>query len=493
MEELTRERINQMDSGEIYENVVSIFDCPDPVKREMVKAYMEDRARQLNITRQFKNILKAANSADRKLAKDYTDQNRSSSGPELQYNSNGNPAETIENYLAVFRADDRFRTLRFNEFSFKHEITENMHIRPWGNSDDSDALNYIEQQYHFYHVQKFQHAMRVLQKERAYHPIVEYINGLQWDGEPRVEQFLHKWMHCGDSPYSREVSRLVFAGGIHRLYDPGCKFDSVPVLIGTKQGEGKSSVVRWLAIKDEWYGELTELEGARGVENIQGMWICELGELLALQRAREVEAIKSYLSRQVDKYRVPYAERPESLPRRCIFLGTTNKERFLTDKTGNRRFMPVRVDISGYDLYKIEKDCRAYIIQCWAEAKAKYNDAMTSLVPNRALVDEIIENQQLAEEDDWREGMIRSYLESMVAPAKVCTLELWSKALRMGDLTRPSLPEATTIGLIMQKHPKWKRSIKTMYFPDYGSQRGWELVSPKETEPLDYDQEELPF
>ena len=80
--------------------------------------------------------------------------------------------------------------------------------------------------------------------------------------------------------------------GIHRLYAPGTKFDDVPILIGTKQGEGKSSLIRFLAIHDQYYGEVTLMDGQQAIEQLRGKWICEISELLALTKSKEQEAAK---------------------------------------------------------------------------------------------------------------------------------------------------------------------------------------------------------
>ena len=94
---------------------------------------------------------------------------------------------------------------------------------------------------------------------------------------------------------------------------------------------------------DSYFGEATTLEGNAAVEQLDGVWICEIAEILALTRAKDQEAVKSFISRQRDKVRRPYDRYPQEYPRRCIFIGTTNDEQFLRDKTGNRRFYPVKV------------------------------------------------------------------------------------------------------------------------------------------------------
>ena len=247
-------------------------------------------------------------------------------------------------------------------------------------------------------------------------------------------------MKAEDSKYTREVSRLIFAGGINRLYDPGCKFDDVPVLIGTTQGEGKSSIVRWLALQDEFYSEVTEIEGQKGIEQLEGAWMCEIAELLALTKAKEQEAVKSYITRQKDKYRRPYDRQTTEYPRRCTFIGTTNNEQFLKDKTGNRRFYPVKVHSSGYWLFDHETECREYIRQCWAEAKAKYDKREMPNYADKELRDAYKAAQDRAMEDDWRIGVIEEYLSRKSVGALVCIKQIANEALS----SNPDFPQNPT-------------------------------------------------
>ena len=110
-------------------------------------------------------------------------------------------------------------------------------------------------------------------------------------------------------------------------------------------------------MEDQFYREVTEIEGQRGIEAIEGAWICKMGELLALKRTKDVEMVKSHVSRQVDAYRRPFDKRVDEHPRQCIFIGTTNNIEFLTDKTGNRRYYPVVCNHHGRDLFDHEGTC----------------------------------------------------------------------------------------------------------------------------------------
>ncbi|MBS6833549.1 MAG: hypothetical protein KH216_12140, partial [Clostridiales bacterium] len=317
----------------------SVFDIEDELERTRLTAVLSARAKEYKIEKEFNAVLKAYDKANKKLAEEYTKYHaRKDNEIPLQYDSKGNPANTIENFLAILRMDRRFYGLRFNLLTYAPEICENGETRRWEDTDDSEARYYIEANYHLHNQVKLDDALRIVFREREYHPVKEIIEKTEWDGVDRISEFFIKWLRCDDSDYSREVSRLVFAGGINRLYNPGCKFDDMAVLIGTRQGEGKSTFVRWMALKDEFFREVGEFDGQKGIEAIEGGWICEVSELLALTRVKDQESIKSYLTRLSDTYRKPFEKRVTEHKRQCIFVGTTNKEQFLTDKTGNRRF-----------------------------------------------------------------------------------------------------------------------------------------------------------
>lgn len=418
----------------------------------------------------------------------------------LDLDKNGVPVSSLNNYQKIMFYDSQYRDYRYNLLKSAPEIhrIENgkLTIKDWEDADEAESQRYIEEKYRMYSDQKHKKALLLLFREREYNPVLDIVDRLPaWDGVERIGSFLIKWMGCEESDYTREVSRLIFAGGINRLYDPGCKFDDVPVLIGTKQGEGKSSIIRWLAINDDYYSEVTQFEGKESIEQLEGAWICEISEMLALNKTSEQEAVKAFITRQIDKYRKPYARSPSSLPRRCIFIGTTNNRRFLKDKTGNRRFYPVEVNMDGYSLHDIEQECREYILQCWAEARDKLKRGDMPNFADRKLVSVYREAQEAAMEDDWREGVINEYLSKFSKGDRVCIRMVAREALTMPEeIPRdPAKKDAHEIGLMIDKNPEWKR-LTGMYKINstYGRQKGWEkIVSSGNNEA--YEAEELPF
>lgn len=197
--------------------------------------------------------------------------------------------------------------------------------------------------------QALMEAMETVAYENPWHPVVEWLGGLQWDGVSRIGKWL---VHCiGEKPESltadmREyitiVGRCWLIGMVKRVMEPGSKFDYCPVLEGAG-GLGKSTMVETLA-GSAWYSD-TPFEIGKGKESqeqVQGVWLYEMGELSQMGKS-EINAIKAFISSKVDRYRPAYGRVIEEHPRQCVLVGTTNENTYLRDRTGNRRFWPIPV------------------------------------------------------------------------------------------------------------------------------------------------------
>lgn len=201
--------------------------------------------------------------------------------------------------------------------------------------------------------------------DNGFHPVRDYLETLEWDGVSRIETWLVDYLGAeGNDVYLREISRKFLVAAVARVYEPGKKFDYMIIFEGL-QGIGKSTVGNILA-GDKWFlDSLPDLTDKDAALNLQGNWICEMGELANLKRT-DVEVVKSFISRRVDKVRPPYGKRYIESERQCVFFGTTNSEDYLKDKTGNRRFWPVKVNGLDFDKLKEDRD------QLWAEALNHY-------------------------------------------------------------------------------------------------------------------------
>ena len=453
--------------------VPSVLEYCDSVdnKEEILNEIMT-MAKQYRITSNIKNQMTTWNNKRRITTTDIIGL--------LEFTENGQVAQTTTNYVTILENDPEYQDLfLFDEFSNRIIYYDKDGIkRMWSDGDDSRLRCGIENKYGLYHLQKYYDAFNVVTRAKSFHPIKELIEAGDWDKTPRIDRFLVDILKCEDNDYHREVSRMIFYGGIHRLYQPGCKFDYMPILIG-KQGCGKSTVVKWLALHDAYYGDISSIEGKDALENIQGIWICELSELLAMVKTKDVEAMKSFITRTTDRFRESYGRRTKEYPRSCVFIGTTNDYQFLSDKTGNRRYLPVELNVKMGELYDQEQYIRDYILQCWREARYLYMVEETYLTIPSKYYNEVVIAQDNAVEDDPKVGMILDYLNQKKVGDRVCNIEIFTNCLN-GLKKNFDRLQSKEISRLLASLPEWKRHRSTHRFDDFGTQKFWEKIEIKD-------------
>ena len=398
---------------------------------------------------------------------------------ELDCGRDGKVLPTTTNYQFILRDDPRYQRLfAYDSFANKIICFESSDKHIWSDGDDAKLRCDIEERYGIYNQQKYYDAFNKVAKERAFNPLQELIENKPWDGVPRIDRFLVDILKCDDTDYIREVSRMIFYGGISRLYQPGCKFDYMPILIG-KQGTYKSTIVNWLALHDDYAGDINTIEGKDALDNIQGKWICEFSELLAMVRTKDVEAMKSFITRPIDRYRASYERRTQEYPRQCIFIGTTNDYQFLSDKTGNRRYLPVTIQLKQGELDGRENDIKNYILECWREALYLYKQHKTYLIIPSKYYNDVASAQDSAIEDDPKMGMLLEYLGNKKPGDRVCTIEIFTNCFNNLKKNFNRL-EAKEISRMLSSLPDWERSNSTHRFETFGIQKYWEKIEIKE-------------
>lgn len=287
-------------------------------------------------------------------------------------------------------------------------------------------------------------AMLAIAQRNVVNPVREYLDGVKWDGTPRVDVFFPTYCGSRDDAYTRGASRLLLLPPVARIRRPGCKVDTIVILEGP-QGALKSTVLRRLF--GEWFSDTPLPMGDKDkYQQLRGIWGYELAELTEM-KGRDAAAIKAFASSPVDRYRPSFEKRARPVPRQCVFVGTTNDSEYLKDATGSRRFWPVRVPAIDLDAVMRDRD------QLWAEADARVKGG-ESWWPSREL-DELGRNEQDAryEGDPWDERL-EAWL---VRPSSVhfdtekkrheIPFDL-SEGLTMGDILEHG------IGLSVERHGK---------------------------------------
>lgn len=368
-------------------------------------------------------------------------------GVSLMLSAKGAPLQTIENASRVLEADPGLAgRFYYDERAYTRMAAGPL---PWDGREGDRAVSdadycglaaYLEREYGLMSKQKAIDAVTNVAMRNRRNLVAEWLESLSWDGEPRIDTLLPCYLGCDPSDYNIAVMRLFMQGAVARAYEPGAKFDYMPVLIG-RQGIGKSMFLRRLGTRSDWYCDnLNTVEGDAAAEKLRGMWIVELAELLATKKQRDVESIKAFLTSQVDTIRPKYARETEQRPRACVFAGTTNSPQFLTDSTGNRRFLPVECGVHVAPMSLFSDGVQAYFEQAWAEAVHVYKTIKPPLVLDGDLAGYALEKQEAYTEDDPRVGIVQAYLEGRVAEelnrsspdlsrVRVCVQELIDHAL----------------------------------------------------------------
>lgn len=234
-------------------------------------------------------------------------------------------------------------------------------------------------------------SVKYVAQTRAYDPVRDWLEAVEptWDGTPRLDHWLTDWMGAtadGIGPeYVRQVGRKWILSAVGRTFQPGEQADYM-LILGGEQGIRKSSILRALfsppGLSGDYFCELSgSLAGKEFSEAIRGIWCVEMAELSAFSKA-ESERIKAVVTARTDRFREPYAVAPVTLKRTTILAGTTNREEYLQDDTGARRYWPVwctrRPALVGQD------GGPEAIAQLWAEAMCAYRKAPAGAVGVRA-------------------------------------------------------------------------------------------------------------
>ena len=305
-------------------------------------------------------------------------------------------------------------------------------------------------------------AVRAVALQNMFHPVKDYFESLpKWDGVARLDTFFQKYAGTVQNEYFAEVGRKIFVAVVTRVYIPGAKFDYTPVLVGG-QGKAKSSFIKAMAIRPQWFSDsLGDIENKDVILQMRSKLIIENAEM-AMTSKKAVTIQKAFLSRSTDRARLPYERLPRDIPRQCIFIATTNEDRFLIDETGNRRFWPI--EIIKLSIEQVRKD----IDLLYAEALHLFQKGeMLFLSPEVEKLAEVYQAERFAA-DEWQDK-ISEWLDKE-KPSMVKGAEIWTRCLGRMDLMQFDLKAQKRVANILRSL-NWHATVRRI---DNKMVRGYE-------------------
>jgi len=287
-------------------------------------------------------------------------------------------------------------------------------------------------------------AVTALARLNSYDSLTDHLDNLVWDGTPRVADWIGRYCEVEESLYVRSVGRIFLMGLVARAYAPGVMFQSLVIFEG-KQGIGKSTMLKILAGGRSRMKEgIRDIGGKDSMVELLGKWIVEIADLAGFRKT-EAEVLKDFISRDVDSVRPPYGRRSIDLPRRCVLAGNTNEGEYLTDTTGNRRYLPVQLrSVNLATLARDRDQLLAEAVQMWKQDPDPKNLQIAESLWTVAAVEQ--EGRRI--EDPW-EDLVRTWLNKTNESCVTTTMILRDGLQRVDGARSASVLETKRISRIM--------------------------------------------
>lgn len=286
-------------------------------------------------------------------------------------------------------------------------------------------------------------------------PIKQYLDKCAATAVPHPH-----WDTCGKEFLGNEhklatmIMQRMMIGAVARAYDPGCSMSWIPILVGA-QGVGKSMFSRNLVPPDLFAEVTTPLEILMKEQyRLHTAWLLELPEIDNYFSVKNIENFKNLITTRIDETRKPYAMLPEKLRRRFIMIGTTNRNQFLVDSTGNRRFIPLEIPsgfLIPFERLAAERD------QLWAAAIQAYR-CHTRYEFHSAEINQINDYiQEFGDPDPWSD-IIREWVSQK---KETTSVEVLTKALNL-DSKQQDRRSARRVGDVLSTLG-WRRLNTTRW------------------------------
>ena len=322
-------------------------------------------------------------------------------------------------------------------------------------------------------------AIQYAASKNTYCPIRRYLDHCSAHSIPHSDWSRIGQVFLGNRHHIATLAmQRMMIGAVARAYNPGCSMSWLPILVGA-QGVGKSMFSRYL-VPDKLFSEITTpLETLMKEQyRLHVAWLLELPEIDNYFNARNIENFKNLVTTRCDEVRFPYASLPTKLHRRFVMIGTTNRNQFLVDSTGNRRFVPLEVGTGFQVPWQRLSEERDSI---WAAAVQAYRSGESYEFDSGeiAAIAEYI--QEFGDPDPWMEKIV-FYISQR---AEVSAAEVLTSALDL-DPKQQGRRESRRVADVLQTMG-WRRLVTSRKDKTTGRQKSVRIWQRPKDDPLPDD------
>lgn len=261
---------------------------------------------------------------------------------------------------------------RRNIVNEKVEVKEKKSIN-WKEVNENEISRLLEHNFFSYGPNKTA-ALLYSDFVKKHNPFVEYFESLKYSPEEgsHIDKLCKVVKAKDQERFNRHFKKMLIRCVACSLVEDrtNTRFNKhIFTLVSPRQSVGKTSFTRWLcppALQD-YYTETFD-SSKDGKISLATMFMINLDELASLAK-HDINQLKAMVSLASINERLPYGKHRNFYPRRANFFGSTNNDEFLTDTTGNVRWLCFEVD--GFEPGFWEPGSHNYIDinRVWAEAK----------------------------------------------------------------------------------------------------------------------------
>jgi predicted P-loop ATPase len=287
--------------------------------------------------------------------------------PKNKYKSHKKPPRAPEDvkprdYVTAYRAIG----YRFT----KNEMNDRIYVNGELMTDGiSDLIMSILGNYGYKNFQVFQRAYGAEAEQNRFHPIRDYLNRLQWDGQDYIGK-LPSYFTDEDDIFGLLLRKWLI-GAVSKVMNPTPTEQNPMLVLAGAQGLGKSVFVHWLGsvLPEYFISSAIYPDNKDFIIKSVSNFVWEVKELGSTTRLSDVEALKAFLDTPYASFRVPYGKYESKKYVTASFIGTINFDGngFLNDPTGHRRFRVCQLSRIDHTYYT-DLDPN----QVWAQAVTLY-------------------------------------------------------------------------------------------------------------------------